>query len=89
MDDLGAPISYLMLEKGARVYSRDGAKLGEVVEVRADTQKDIFDGIVIHRNPLLPGGKRLVLADQVDEIFERGVLLAIDAPAAEALPEPD
>jgi sporulation protein YlmC with PRC-barrel domain len=87
MDDLGAPISYLMLDKGARVYSSDGEKLGEVVEVRADTQKDIFDGIVIG-NPLLPGGKRLVVADQVDEIFERGVLLTIDSAAAEALPEP-
>lgn len=76
MDDLGAPISYLVLEKGADVRSSDGKKIGKVVEVRADTQKDIFDGIVVRRNPLLPGGEELITADRIEEIFERGVLLA-------------
>lgn len=75
MDDLGAPTSYLVLEKGADVYSHDGEKLGKVHEVRADTEKDIFDGIVLDTSPLLPGGEELITADRIDEIYERGVVL--------------
>ena len=58
MDDLGAPISYLVLEQGADVYSSDGEKLGKVIEVRADTRDDIFDGIVIGHHSLLPPRRR-------------------------------
>lgn len=86
--DLGRPASYLLLERGTHVYSSDGEELGRVKEIRADQGADIFDGLVIERG-LLPGGERLVLADQVEEIFERGVLLSIDAAAAEALPGPE
>jgi hypothetical protein len=37
---------------------------------------------------VLPGGDRFVEASQVEEIFERGVVLTLDAAAAEALPAP-
>jgi uncharacterized protein YrrD len=87
VDDLGAPSSYLTLEEAAPVYSCDGQKLGQVEHVLAALDKDIFDGIVIDRS-VLPGGHRFVEADQVEEIFERGVLLKLDAAAAESLPEP-
>jgi uncharacterized protein YrrD len=87
MEDLGDPTSYLSLGKGAEVYSRDGAKLGEVEHVLADPDADIFDGIVLDTS-VLPGGHRFVDARQVDEIFERGVLLKLDRAAAETLPEP-
>ena len=87
MDELGAPSSYLTLEEGAPVYSCDGRQLGAVQHVLADLQDDIFEGIVIDRS-VLPGGHRFVDAEQVEEIFERGVLLKIDAAAAEQLPEP-
>lgn len=80
--DLGQPTSYLMLEPGARVYSSDGERVGRVREVRADPEADIFDSLVVERG-LLGGGERLVEAADVDEIFERGVLLAIDAAAFE------
>ena len=76
MEDLGNPISYLVLKEGADVYSRDGEKIGRVAEIRADTEADIFDGIVVDRTPLLPGGHELITADRIDEIFERGVVLA-------------
>jgi sporulation protein YlmC with PRC-barrel domain len=76
MDDLGAPISYLVLEKGADVYTSEGEKIGKVAEVRADTEEDIFDGIVVKRTPLLPGGEELITADRIEEIYERGVVLA-------------
>ena len=36
----------------------------------------------------LPGGHRFVDAPEVGEIYERGVLLTIDAAAARNLPEP-
>jgi uncharacterized protein YrrD len=82
--DLGQPTSYLLLKPGARVYSSDGEQVGRVREVRADEEADIFDGLLVERG-LLPGGEWLIVAAQVDEIFERGVLLGIDAAAVEEL----
>src|SRR5918999_5935718 len=87
MDDLGQPSSYLSLKAGVPVYSCDGERVGEVEHVLAAEDADIFDGLVLDRS-VLPGGHRFVDADQVEEIFERGVLLKLDAAAAEALPEP-
>jgi hypothetical protein len=58
-----------------------------VEHVLAVPEDDIFDGIVLDTS-VLPGGHRFVDADQVEEIFDRGVLLKIDRAAAEALPEP-
>lgn len=88
MDDLGEPISYLALGKGAAVYSSDGEHLGRVTRVMADSGSDLFDGIVFDVNASLPGGHRFVDAPEVDQIFERGVLLKIDAAAAAELPPP-
>jgi hypothetical protein len=36
----------------------------------------------------LPGGHRFVDAPQVEEVFERGVVLKVEVAAAESLPEP-
>ena len=83
--DLGAPSSYLALATGTSVLSRDGRELGKVGEVRADPDRDIFDGIVLDAG-VLPGGRRFVEAAQVEEIYERGVVLTIDGAAAEDLP---
>ncbi len=69
--DLGAPTSYLLLERGADVYTSDGERLGKVQEIRADAGEDIFDGIVVDGS--------LITADRIEEIFERGVLLAPDS----------
>jgi len=87
MDDLGAPSSFLVLGAGVPVFSSDGRKLGEVEHVLAVPDDDIFDGIVLDTS-VLPGGHRFVDAPEVDAIYERGVVLNIDAAAAEALPEP-
>ena len=87
MDDLGAPSSYLAVQPGVPVYSSDGEKLGEVEHVLAVPDDDIFDGIVLDTS-VLPGGHRFVDAPEVAEIYERGVVLSIDAAAAERLPEP-
>jgi uncharacterized protein YrrD len=87
MPDLGEPSSYLTLSKGAECYTCDGEKVGEVEHVLAAPDEDIFDGIVLDTS-VLPGGHRFVDADQVEEVFERGVLLKIDRQAADQLPEP-
>jgi hypothetical protein len=87
MTDLGEPSSYLSLGKAAEVYSRDRQRVGKVEHVLAVPEDDIFDGIVLDTS-ILPGGHRFVDADQVEEIFERGVLLKIDRQDAENLPQP-
>jgi uncharacterized protein YrrD len=85
--DLGEPSSYLALGKGVECYTCDGEKVGRVEHVLAVPEDDIFDGIVLDTS-VLPGGHRFVDSEQVEEIFDRGVLLKIDRKAAEELPEP-
>jgi hypothetical protein len=87
VDDLGEPASYMTLAEGAAVLSSDGERVGSVAHVLADPEVDIFDGIVVEGGGLT-GGHRFVDASQVDEVYERGVVLAIDAAAAARLPEP-
>jgi hypothetical protein len=85
--DLGAPGSYLTLASGVPVYSSDGERIGVVEHVLAEPEEDIFDGIVFDASPL-PGGHRFVDAPEVEEIYEEGVVLSLNAAAAQALPEP-
>ncbi len=87
MDDLGEMSSYLAVVPGMPVYSSDGEKLGEVEHLLADPADDIFDGIVLDTS-VLPGGHRFVDAPEVDRVYDRGVVLLLDAAAAKALPEP-
>lgn len=87
MPDLGQPSSYLALQKGARVYSSDERDLGEVLHVLADPGLDVFEGFVLDTT-VLPGGRRFVDASQVAEVYERGVVLSVDAATAERLPKP-
>jgi hypothetical protein len=87
MKDLGAPTSFLTLPTGVPVYSSDGEDLGKVEHVLSAPNIDIFDGIVLDTS-VLPGGHRFVDAPEVAEIYERGVVLTIDAAAAENLPQP-
>jgi hypothetical protein len=86
-DDLGAPVSYLVLAEGTPVFSSDDKNLGNVEHILSDPGADIFDGIVIDTS-VLPGGQKFVDAPQVERIYERGVVLSIDGAAAEQLPEP-
>jgi uncharacterized protein YrrD len=87
VENLGDPSSYMALKPGVPVYSCDGHKVGEVEHVLADLDTDIFDGVVLDTS-VLPGGHRFVDAPEVEEIFERGMLLKLDRTAAEQLPEP-
>lgn len=85
--EYGYPISYMVLEPGTDVVSSDGEHVGKVAEVRADDASDIFDGLVIDTQAG-PGGRRFVDAPEVEEIYERAVVLAISAAEVEGLPGP-
>ena len=84
MDDLGPPSSYLAVRKGVSVFSSDGEELGRLVQVLKDGKADMFDGIVFDTTRG-PGGHKFVDAPEVGEIFERGVVLKIDASVAAKL----
>jgi sporulation protein YlmC with PRC-barrel domain len=85
--DYGEPASYLTLQAGTDVVSSDGEVVGKVQHVLADTEQDVFDGLVIDTQ-LGPGGLRFVDADQVDECYERAVVLRIAEEDVEQLPKP-
>lgn len=84
----GEPISYLALEAGVPVFASDGGEVGKVEHVLADEDNDIFDGLVIDVKPG-PGGMCFADAEQVDEIYERGVVLKLTSTDAENLPKPE
>ena len=69
------------------VYSSDGENLGRVVRVLSAPNLDMFDGVIFDTTAG-PGGHRFVDAPEVGEIFERGVVLKIDAAEAAKLPPP-
>jgi hypothetical protein len=87
MDDLGARSSYLTVKRGVPVFSSDGERLGRVVRVLREAKADMFDGIVFDTTAG-PGGHKFVDAPEVGDIYERGVILKIDATEAEKLPKP-
>ena len=87
MEDLGHPVAYLVAKKGIPVFSSDGEKLGRVIKVQAAPEANMFDGIVFDTTRS-PGGQSFVDAPEVDGIFERGVVLKIDAAEAADLPKP-
>ncbi len=83
--DRGAPISYLVLQPGTPVVTRDGEPVGTVKRVLALPEEDVFDGLILDT----PGGARFVDAEGVAEIYERAVVLALSAGEAEDLPDPE
>ncbi|MBA3865643.1 MAG: hypothetical protein H0X42_04740 [Solirubrobacterales bacterium] len=87
MEDLGEPTSYLVVDKGVPVFSSDGHNLGRVVEVLSAPNLDMFDGIIFDTTAG-PGGHKFVDAPEVGELYERGVVLKIDAATAASLPKP-
>jgi hypothetical protein len=84
--DLGAPIAWLALADGMPVYDRDGELVGVVEHVAGDAGADIFDGVIIHTRPL-PGRHLFADVDQIAEMRERGVLLAVDRDALHEPPD--
>ena len=84
MDNLGAPVAYLILPDNVPVYDNGGEQVGVVDRVLADESSNIFHGLVVRR-PGIPDTYRFAARDQVAELYERGVTLAVPA---DHLPEP-
>jgi sporulation protein YlmC with PRC-barrel domain len=82
--DEGNPISYKLLQRGTAVQLSDGTRLGTVVEVLANDNEGIFDGIVVET----ANGRRFVDAPEVGRIAERLVTLTITPAEAAELPPP-
>jgi uncharacterized protein YrrD len=85
--DLGNPISYMVLADGTPVLASDGQEVGRVEHVLADSDADVFDGVIVDMHTG-PGVHRFADADQVEAIYQRGLVLSVDADGAAALPEP-
>jgi len=85
--DLGNPVSYLVLADGTPVLSSDDEEIGTVEHVLADADADLFDGVIVDMRAG-PGGHRFADAEQVEAIYERGLVLSMSAAAAADLPEP-
>lgn len=83
--DLGSPISYLVLPQGTPVYAAGHERVGSVEKALYVEQEDVFDGIVIRAGD----GLRFVDADQVEGIYERGVVTNLTAEQAAGLPAPE
>jgi hypothetical protein len=87
-EDLGAKVSYLVVKSGIPVFASGGEKLGTVVRSLAAPEADLFDGVIFDTTPHKPGGHKFVDAPEVDSLYERGVVLSIDAAEAAKLPQP-
>lgn len=83
MTNVEPAISWMTLSKGTSVVASDGSEVGEVGEVVADRQKDIFSGITISGG--LFGTDRFVPADLIDTMTADKVHLTLDPKQAEAL----
>ena len=83
--DLGSPISYLVLRQGTPVLAAGRRQVGTVEKALYVEQEDVFDGIVIRTDQ----GARFLDADQVEGIYERGVVTNLTAEQAGALPAPE
>lgn len=79
--DLGEPVSYLVLKDGTPVFDSSGDRAGEVVHVLADDSDDVFHGLIVKT----ADGHRFAAASQIDGLYEHGVI--INVPAGQ-LPEP-
>lgn len=85
--DLGTPISYEVLRVGTPVYSGDGERIGKVAHVLAADDEDVFDGVVIGEHPF-GEAHRFADADDIDAIYEHGVVLTLSRDESEHLPKP-
>jgi hypothetical protein len=79
------PVSWLVIEPGWKVVDRDGGEVGKVEETVGDTTRDIFNGLTIGVGLLKKG--RYVPAEQIAEITEGQVQLALDKDEVEQLGE--
>jgi Uncharacterized protein conserved in bacteria (DUF2171) len=85
MSRASEPVSWLVVERGWKVEASDGRDVGKVEETVGDSERDIFNGLTVARGLL--GRPRYVPAENVAEISEGRVRLAISAEQFEHLDE--
>jgi sporulation protein YlmC with PRC-barrel domain len=78
------PVSWLVVERGWRVVGPDGEDLGQVEDVRGETETDIFNGLAVRQGTF--GQVRELPAEHVTEI-EEGVV-HVDLRDLDALAPP-
>ena len=83
MADDNQQVAWTAIEKGTAVTSRDGADIGKVSAVVADTQKDIFSGIAFRSGFF--DSEQFIPADLIDEITPDRVNVRITEEQARAL----
>lgn len=74
--DLGQRDSYLGIALGTAVYDVTEQHVGIVSHILVVEELDVFDGLVV-ATVTEPADHRFADADQVGEIYERGVLLKV------------
>lgn len=85
--DLGSPVSYEVLAPGTPVYSTDGERIGKVSHVLAAEDLDVFDGVIIGEHGF-GDDHRFADADDIQAIYERGLVLKLSRAECEQLPKP-
>jgi sporulation protein YlmC with PRC-barrel domain len=85
--DHGERVSYQALERGTEVFDNAGKRLGVVQRVVADAKTHIFKEVVIDTK-LGPGGLKVVDSREVEDIYERALVLKLSAAEVEGLPRP-
>jgi uncharacterized protein YrrD len=79
------PVSWLVIERGWEVVDSAGEDVGKVEEVVGDSTRDIFNGLTLNTGLFSRG--QYVPAEQVAEITDGRVRLALEKAAVEQLPE--
>jgi uncharacterized protein YrrD len=85
--DLGSPISYEVLAPGTPVYSADGERIGKVSHVLAAEDLDVFDGVIIGEHAF-GEDHRFADADDIEAIYEHGLVLKLRHAECGQLPTP-
>jgi hypothetical protein len=80
MSQSAEPVSWLLIERGWKVVTANGAEVGKVEETAGDSKLDIFNGLTVATGLL--GRPRYVPAEKVAEITEGQVRLTIDGAVA-------
>lgn len=87
LPDLGSPSSWRAANPGLAVHASDGERVGTLRHVLAVDDEDILEGLIIDSS-LEAGGARFVDEADVDEFFDRGVRLRLDAAGCGGLHRP-
>jgi len=83
-DDDGYAIAYHALRRGTTVRSSDGVVVGKVRRVSIAVRENMLDALDVDTDD----GLRFVDAPEVARIYERAVVLTIDAAQVADLPRP-